>query len=490
MEKQRRATSIELLRFVAAIGVMMVHFGGIYLSKGNYKPVTFLFQTFADVPLEAKRSYAPFAFVFVEFFFMLGGFFMVKYLEGRKDPLNPGEFILKKVKSFYPIFIVAFSAQMIFYVLLNDFKGVSGFFDALFHFKWEALLLHCTGFLKDPAFNLDYLLGQDWYLSALVLGLIILYPIARYYHNFFEKIFVPWSTILLYALLIQQYGTLDVGSEYLGIVSTAMIRGVAGISAGCLAYFIYRSLKEKALTPMQLKVLAGVEVILWLAIPILFTSNVIVTDSDALFYVPIPWSTILLYALLIQQYGTLDVGSEYLGIVSTAMIRGVAGISAGCLAYFVYRSMKEKALTPMQLKVLAGVEVILWLAIPILFTSNIIATESDALFYVPIFIAIIVLAFLDKTPLSGFLNSHFTGLLGYLGSISLYLYLFHWTVMTAMNYFTPQLSPWLATGVYMGVTLGLSAIMLEVNKRRKTVLPIIIMVVVFLSIALVTAIMA
>ncbi|SDY06204.1 acyltransferase family protein [Eubacterium barkeri] len=393
MEKQRRTTSIELLRFVAAIGVMMVHFGGIYLSKGNYEPVTFLFQTFADVPLEAKRSYAPFAFVFVEFFFMLGGFFMVKYLDGRKDPLNPGGFILKKVKSFYPIFIVAFSAQMIFYVVLNDFKGVSGFFDALFHFKWEALLLHCTGFLKDPAFNLDYLLGQDWYLSALILGLIVIYPIALYYRNFFEKIFVPWSTIILYALLI-------------------------------------------------------------------------------------------------QQYGTLDVGSEYLGIVSTAIIRGVAGISAGCLAYVVYRSMKEKALTPTQLKVLAGVEVILWLAIPVLFTSNIIATDADALFYVPIFMVIIVLAFLDKTPLSGFFNSHCTGLLGYLGSLSLYLYLFHWTVMTAMNYFMPQLSPLLATGIYMGTTIGLSAIMFEVNKRRKTALPIIIIVVVFLSTALVTAMMA
>ena len=392
MEKTRRTTSIELLRFVAAIGVMIAHFGGIYLSKGNYDPVTYLFKTFADIPLEAKSTYAPFGFVFVEFFFMIGGFFMLKYLDGRKDPLNPGGFILKKVKSFYPIFIVAFSAQMIFYVLLNNFKGVSGFFDALFHFKWEALLLHCTGFLKDPAFNLDYLLGQDWYLSALVLGLIIIYPIALYYRNFFEKIFVPWSTIILYALLIQQYGTLDVGSEYLSIVSTAMVRGVAGISAGCLAYLIYRSVREKEFTKSQLNILAGVEILMWLAVPILFT-------------------------------------------------------------------------------------------------SNIIATDSDVLFYVPVFIGIIVLAFIDKTPLSGFFNSHFTGLFGYLGAISLYMYLFHWTVMTAMNYFTPQLSPMLALTIYFVITMVLSAVMFELNKRRKTALPIVALVVIFLGTSLGVALM-
>ncbi|MEG0919375.1 MAG: acyltransferase family protein [Anaerovoracaceae bacterium] len=393
MEKTKRTTSIELLRFVAAIGVMIAHFGGIYLSKGNYDPVTYLFKTLADIPLEAKRSYAPFGFVFVEFFFMIGGFFMLKYLDGRKDPLNPGGYILKKVKSFYPIFIVAFSAQMIFYVLLNNFKGVSGFFEALFHFKWEALLLHCTGFLKDPAFNLDYLLGQDWYLSALVLGLIIIYPIALYYRNFFEKIFVPWSTIILYALLIQKYGTLDVGSEYLGVVSTAMVRGVAGLTAGCLAYIIYRSIKEKEFSKVQLKILAVIEILMWLSVPILFT-------------------------------------------------------------------------------------------------NNIIATESDVLFYVPVLIGIIILAFLDKTPLSGFLNSHFTGFFGYLGGLSLYMYLFHWTVMTAMNYFVPQLSPLLATTAYFAITIGLSAVMFEVNKRRKTALPIVILVVIFLGTSLVTAVMA
>ena len=43
MAKSKRTSSIELLRFVAAIGVMIVHFGAIYLSKGDYKPTTYLF---------------------------------------------------------------------------------------------------------------------------------------------------------------------------------------------------------------------------------------------------------------------------------------------------------------------------------------------------------------------------------------------------------------------------------------------------------------
>ena len=388
--KSTRTTSVELLRFIAAIGVMIFHFGAIYLNSDAYNPTVYVFKTLFDVPFEQNRVYSPYAYVFVEFFFMLGGFFMIKYLDEHSDPLRPADYILRKIGSFYPIFIVAFCAQFIFFIIINHISGIPAFFDALFHFKWEALLLQCTGFLKDPAFNLDYLLGQDWYLSALVLALVVVYPIALYYRKFYSRIFAPWMVILLYAGLLQNYGTLNVGSEYMGFISTAIIRGVAGLCAGSLAYTVFCRLREREFKPATLRVLSVIDVLLWLTIPVL------------------------------------------LG--------------------------------------------------PALFSS-----DEDILFYILILGAIIVLAFLDRTPFSHFLNTHCVGLFSYLGGISLYLYLFHWTVMTAMNFFVPQLSPYLATPLFFGGTFALAALMKWFNQKRKSVLPVVAIAVCFLGIALVAA---
>ncbi len=390
MNAKNRTTSVELLRFLAATGVMMFHFGSIYLNSDAYNPSVYVFKTMLDAGLRQNRVYTPYAYVFVEFFFMTGGFLMLKYLDERKDPLRPGAYILHKIRSFYSIFILAFCAQFIFYIIINHIHGIAGFFDALIHFKWEALLLHCAGFLKDPSFNVDYLLGQDWYLSALVLALVVVYPLALYYRKFYDRLFAPWMTILLYAVLLQTYGTLNVGSEYLAFISVAIIRGVAGLCAGSLAYTIFCRLQEKSLTASGLRVLSVIDILLWLSIPVLLA--------------------------------------------------------------------------------------------PALFTS-----DEDILFYILIFGGIIVLGFWDKTPWSHFLNTHCTRLFSYLGGISLYLYLLHWTVMTAMSQYIPQLSPPLAIALFFGITFGLSALLKYFDLKRKSAAPVAVIAAGLLCIALAAA---
>jgi peptidoglycan/LPS O-acetylase OafA/YrhL len=363
---RKRTTSIELLRFIAAIGVMLFHFGAVYLGENGV--------------------FAPYAYVFVEFFLMLAGFFMIRYLETHDDPLMPVPYLWRKIKSFYAIFIIAFGCQFILFVIANQVSGVSGYFGSLFHFKWEALLLQCSGSIQDPAFNKDYLLGQDWYLSAMMLALLFIYPIARNYRRFYRQFLAPAVAVLFYGVMIQYYGTLNVGSEYLGVVTLAIVRGMAGVCLGSLCYYALEWVKKKEFTDTQRQLLSAVEVVCWVFIVLL------------------------------------------LG--------------------------------------------------PSRFTG-----DGDVPFFLLIFGFVIVMGFDGRTWLSSWLNSHGNRVLTWAGALSLYIYLSHWTVMTAMNLISPGLLSTVATAVYIVVTLAVSILGMWLNSRRKSSVPVILIFAVLLGVA-------
>ena len=297
-----RITSIELLRFIAAIGVMLYHFGAVYLQQSGI--------------------YSTYAYVFVELFLMLTGFFMMQYLETHEDPLPPVNYLFRKIKSFYWMFLIMFGAQFIFYIRSYEIHGAGKLIKTFYHFKWEILLLQCSGALKNPAFNKDYLLGQDWYLSAMVLALLFIYPIACYYRRFYRTVFAPAVCIIFYALMIQYYGSLNVGSEYLGFISVGIIRGMAGVCLGSLAYLAWTHLarQESASAPASVsrtsaapaaslsaassgmsasawKWLSLLEAFCWIAVLMLLGNGFYTSDVDLPVYLIIFFVLILLCCL-------------------------------------------------------------------------------------------------------------------------------------------------------------------------------------------------
>lgn len=355
MQNNSRTSSVELLRFFAAIGIMFFHFGEVYLH---------------NVLL------APFAYVFVELFLILTGFLMMKHLESRGDEArDPVSFIQHKAAGFYGAFIFMFALQFILFVLNNNIKGPLDYFGSLFHFKWEALLLHCSGSLKDPSFGRDYLLGQSWYFSAMMLGIVFVYPIARYYRRFFTSFFAPVIAILFYAILVQKYGKLDVGSEYLGIVSTAIIRGIAGLCFGSLCYSAYTRVKDRELS-----------------------------------------------------HGA------------------VVGLSV--------------------------IEVLLWLSVLFLLGPSRFGKDVDIPIYLIIFSAVLVFAFSDRFAFSHFLNHHGGALLDWLGSLSLYMFVSHWTVMSALMRWWPGRAAEISMPLFCALTLVFSAVLMWVDTKRKSIWPV------------------
>lgn len=260
----RKRTSIEFVRFWASISILLFHFGSFYLEEGHYFPLSF---------------------IFVEFFFLVSGFFMMMHITERENPLAPPFYVWRKIKGFFPPLAIAFFVQYIIFTLSNGLSSVTEVLRNLFHFKWEFLLLHAAGFIQDPQFGRDYLMGQTWYLSAMVIALIIAYPLALHFRKFFLYTVCPLAVILIYAFLIQTMGTLNVGNEYVGFVLAAILRGFAGTCMGALSYCAYRAMKAQDFCLRYKPFVTGIEVGSYVAVASLFFRGRNMSAQDSLFYV-------------------------------------------------------------------------------------------------------------------------------------------------------------------------------------------------------------
>ncbi len=363
-----RIVTIELLRFIAAITVMTCHFFSIYIPIGGV---------------------IEFGVVVVEFFFLLSGFFMMQYIEKVENPMNLGNYLMKKVKGFYAPFIMAFALQFIVFTLSTPLTTAGEVWRALFHFKWEALLLQTAGFIQDPQFNIDYLLGQAWYLSAMMLALLILYPIAKKMKRSFMTMLCPIVVILAYGYMIQAEGTINVGSEYFGFVSAAILRAVAGTCVGSMVYGIYDYFKEDE-TRWNSRLAMKLEVLTYVFFALMFVMGHVESD-------------------------------------------------------FI--------------------------------------SDQDPLFFVLVYGALIIFAMLDQTPISHFINTHGTKTLCWLGTLSLYLYLIHWPIMTGMKYFCGELNNVNATLLYYVLCFVGGILLMYFDKKRKSTTPVVVFTVTLLVIS-------
>lgn len=273
--RKEKYTAIELIRFLAAIAVAMYHFGSFYLKV---------------------EKFFPLSYIFVEFFFIISGFFMMKHICEKEHPMEPIPYVLKKIKGFYPVYVITFFVQLIIFSVSNSLNSIGEVLGQLFHFKWELLLLHTAGFIQDPTFGVDYLQGQTWYLSAMVIALLLAYPLAKYYHKIFIHIICPLSCIIIYSYIAQTQGTMNVGNEYFGFILAAIPRGFAGTCAGCITYNVCTCLNDKEINKKMANIL---ELGVYAAVVALFVLGRKFENEDGIFYVII-FSVIVTMAVLNQ----------------------------------------------------------------------------------------------------------------------------------------------------------------------------------------------
>lgn len=191
--------NIELLRVVFMIVICLWHFRGVAPSFNN-------------------------GYLAVEFFFILSGFLLYKSF-CRHPEISVSKFILKKIKVFYPAYIIMFIPTMIIrwraWIPQNyDFDGIVSIFNIVIR---DVFLIGGLEFLGGYPLNFPL-----WYITYYLLVSYFLYTLLKFVGEFSIHICFIFS-FFCYTYLFNASDSLDVSSN---IDFHELVRGLAGMSLG------------------------------------------------------------------------------------------------------------------------------------------------------------------------------------------------------------------------------------------------------------------
>ena len=224
MAKSKRNGEIELLRFLFCLLVVLFHcnkdlFG--LISSHNY-----------------QLALSPRGYIMVEFFFMLSGYFMAAGIDKNKKPVPLGtdtvRFVWKKYFSIFWYHIIAFIGLVVSYMIINKVVIADKWLDVI----PGALLITRSGI---RFFDIN---GVEWYISAMILVMAAMYPVAKKHFEVYAKAIAPISALLIYGWLIQKYQTLSGTTIFEEFGFRCMWRAAAGLNAGMFMYCCVKALKK------------------------------------------------------------------------------------------------------------------------------------------------------------------------------------------------------------------------------------------------------
>lgn len=217
-ENNIRNGFIDTLRILFCFCIMLLHWG----------------QFVGDTSL-----YAPCGYIGVSFFFMVSGYYLTKKItleeiksEKSKDLASETRlYVLKKWSKIFPYFLVA---AIISIIMVSIFSGARGtqLKNNLQLYIFEVLMLQMAGF---PTYAI---MGTEWYLSALFLTLLFLYPIIRNNRKMYTHIAAPLLFIFLTGYSAHQYGNFTSTASWTGLCYEGILRAIACLSAGSVCYEI------------------------------------------------------------------------------------------------------------------------------------------------------------------------------------------------------------------------------------------------------------
>lgn len=131
------------------------------------------------------------AYIFVEYFFMISGYFTAKHFSKPNIKDSILKFMVNKYKKIFPYVIICVFLEYLF--LMTDFfkMGVINY-NLLPSAFYETLLLKNFGL----TFEVHY--GVLWYLSAMLIALPVLCWLNEHANSFFHSLFLPFTPLFIW----------------------------------------------------------------------------------------------------------------------------------------------------------------------------------------------------------------------------------------------------------------------------------------------------
>lgn len=193
----------------------------------------------------------------VEFFFLVSGFLLAKTTL-RKDEQKMGTenlgketflFVWKKYLFFLPYVLLGGFLALILQNIYNDvgiYQNISSI--------WDILLLRMAG-LKG-----NVVIGQAWYISAMLLSMMILYPLLRKYKQNFIYLIAPLIVLLGFGWLSRNYSNLRGPDIWVTFTFKGVIRAFSELTLGCILYVICQKLKKVNFTTLGRIIITIIEI--------------------------------------------------------------------------------------------------------------------------------------------------------------------------------------------------------------------------------------
>ena len=192
----------------------------------------------------------------VEFFFLVSGYLLTKSALKKTDDdkSNLGtdtlKYIWKKYKTFLPYTITAglFALTIIRVYKLNN--NISYNISAI----WDMLLLRMTG-INGLSVN-----GPVWYLSSMLLCMLILYPIIKKFKTDFLKLVAPVILLVGFGLFSHKFSNLRTPDYWAGFTYKGNIRAFLELLLGGELYLISEKIKTINFTKFGKKLITLIEI--------------------------------------------------------------------------------------------------------------------------------------------------------------------------------------------------------------------------------------
>lgn len=244
MKKQSSKNGkIEILRFIFCLIILIFHTGEHLWYKNNI-----IFNDRFDL------SFFAHGMIGVEFFFLVSGYLLAKEINKKpKKKITSSElskewleYLKKKIKAIFPqhviAFIIAFICASIFrkYNLVEMIKCLINSIPQFFFLQMTGLKINDT-----------YPNNIEWYISAMLVAIAIIYPIFRKHKDGFSKIGAPLIAILGSGYLISTFGRISVTIEWHKFFVSGTLRAIAIMCLGICSYNISEIIKNKKLTKQE-----------------------------------------------------------------------------------------------------------------------------------------------------------------------------------------------------------------------------------------------
>lgn len=193
-------------------------------------------------------------YIGVEFFFIVSGYLMTKgALNKKEDTSDIGketfQYLRNKIKVFFPFMLVAFLITLSINII---FKGYS--ISNVVNSVWNLFFLETSGI------KTTQVVAQSWYISAMLISMLILYPFIRKYKKNFVYLIAPIIVIFIGGWISYTYGTLN-GWQHTGILYKSLLRAFFELALGSILYEVSIKVMEINFNKIGRCILTLVEII-------------------------------------------------------------------------------------------------------------------------------------------------------------------------------------------------------------------------------------